>query len=192
MFDRLYRWTMNAGNDPRAQWVLAATSFAESALLPLPVDAILIPMMLADRRKVWWLTLLVAVTSVLGGMVGYGIGYFLYDTLGQWLIRVYGLQAEFQSLQADYGEYGWLVVLAGAISPIPYKVVAIASGVLHMLFPAFVLFSAIGRGVRFVVMAGLFWWFGPHIKVFIERNANLVGWVMLAVLLAGFAALYWF
>jgi membrane protein YqaA with SNARE-associated domain len=181
---------MRAAGRPAARWVLAAVSFSESAFLPLPVDAVSIPLMLADRRSIWWVVLIATVTSVAGGMVGYVIGRFLFDTVGQWLIDLYGLQSQFTAFQSYFAEMGWLIVIIGGLTPLPYKVIAIASGLGRFDLWAFLLFSILSRGVRFSVLGLLFWWFGPPIKDFIDKNLALAGWIVLILLVGGFALLY--
>ncbi len=190
MFRRLYDWTLRAAEGPRALWVLALVSFSESAVLPLPVDAISIPLMLASRRRVWLICAICTVTSIAGGAAGYAIGFFLYETLGRWLIDLYGMTAQFESVQLQFDDVGWMVVIVGAITPLPYKLIAIASGLLTFSFPFFVLLSLLGRGARFFAIGAVLWWFGPPIRGFIDRNATLVGWLVLATLVGGFALLW--
>lgn len=178
---------MEKAGTRRALWVLAAVSFSESALLPLPVDAVVIPLMLADRRKVWRVALIATLASVAGGAAGYAIGMFLYETLGRWLIDLYGLHESFIGLQEDLGRTGWLWVVVGGISPLPYKLVAIACGLLKFSFPMFLAVSAASRGVRFLAIGLFFRHFGPRLRVFMDRNGPLVGWSMLLLLAGGFA-----
>ena len=178
---------MEKAGTRRAQWVLAAVSFAESALLPLPVDAVVIPLMLADRARVWRVALIATVSSVAGGAAGYAIGMFLYQTLGRWLIDLYGLHESFLGLQDDLGRTGWLWVAVGGISPLPYKLVAIACGLLKFSLPMFLAVSIASRGVRFLVIALFFHQFGPRMRVFMDNNGPLVGWSMLLLLAGGFA-----
>ncbi len=190
MFERLYRWAMVAGDSPRALWAFALISFGESAMLPLPVDAVSIPIMLASPRRVWHIALIGTVTSVLGGMAGYGIGFFFTETLGAWLIEIYGLQQQFAEFQQSYAEMGWFVVLVGGITPLPYKLTSIASGILEYPFGMFILMSGLARGLRFFAISAGFWYFGPALRIFMDRNATLVGWAILALLASGFAATY--
>lgn len=192
MFKRLYEWSMRAGNSSRALWMFALVSFSESAMLPLPVDAVSIPIMLAARHRVWMVALIGTLTSVAGGVVGYGIGYFLYETLGRWLIEIYGIQAAYQDFQGQYAEIGWFVVIVGAITPVPYKVISIASGALDLSFMVFLAMSVLGRGLRFYAISAVFWFCGPSMRRLIDRNATLAGWLMLGLLVGGFAALYAF
>lgn len=190
MFKRLYDWSMKAGSSTRALWVFALVSFSESAMLPLPVDAVSIPIMLAARHRVWMVALIGTMTSVAGGLVGYGIGYSLYETLGRWLIEIYGMQPAYARFQGQYAEIGWFIVIVGAVTPIPYKLISIASGTLELSFAVFFVMSVLGRGLRFFAISAVLWWCGPSVRRIIDRNATLAGWLMLALLAGGFAALY--
>jgi membrane protein YqaA with SNARE-associated domain len=187
VFQRIYQWVMAKAGTRQAVWVLAVVSFSESALLPLPVDAVVIPLMLADRQRVWRVALIATLASVAGGAAGYAIGMFLYETLGRWLIDFYGLGDSFLGLQEDLGRTGWAWVAVGGISPLPYKLVAIACGLLKFSFPMFLAVSAASRGIRFLVIAVLFHQFGPRMRVFLDNNGPLVGWSMLLLLAGGFA-----
>jgi membrane protein YqaA with SNARE-associated domain len=187
VFDRIYRWVLQKADTPQARWVLAVVSFAESALLPLPVDAVVIPLMLADKQGVWRVALIATAASLAGGMAGYAIGMFLYETLGRWLIELYGLEQTFSSLQADLGHTGWLLVLIGGITPLPYKLVSIACGLLKFSLPLFMAVSAISRALRFLGIALFFRLFGPRLRIFIDSHGPLVGWSMLLLLVGGFA-----
>ena len=190
MFRRLYDWTLRAAEGPRALWVLALVSFSESAMLPLPVEAVSVPLMLASRRRVWRICLICTVTSVAGGAAGYAIGHFLYETLGRWLVDLYGMAQQIEAVQLKFDEIGWMVIIVGAITPLPYKLTAIASGLLAFSFPMFVLLSLLGRGLRFFAIGTVLWWFGPPIRGFIDRNANLVGWLVLVLLIGGFGLVW--
>jgi membrane protein YqaA with SNARE-associated domain len=181
---------MKAAGRPAARWVLALVSFSESAFLPLPVDAVSIPLMLADRRSIWWVVVIATATSVAGGLLGYVIGRFLVDTVGGWLIDAYGLQAQFRAFQTYFAQVGWLIVIVGGLTPLPYKVISIASGLGKFDLPTFLFLSLMSRGARFAGLGLLFWWFGPPIKGFIDRNLALAGWIVLILLAGGFAALW--
>ncbi|HKY95687.1 MAG TPA: VTT domain-containing protein [Kiloniellales bacterium] len=166
-------------------------SFSESAILPIPIDAVIIPVMLADRSKVWPVAWLATWTSVLGGAVGYALGWLLYETVVAWLIDFYGWQEAFAEVQQDFHEQGALIVAIGAITPVPYKLVAIASGVEQLDFALFMLVSVVGRAARFVFFSGLVWYFGPAVRRIMDRNAKWVGWVVLATLVLGFVIVGW-
>lgn len=191
MFDRLYAWSMRAGQGPRALWAVGAVSFSESALLPLPVDAVTLPVMLADRQRLWRVVWIATLTSVLGGVVGYGIGRLLYETLGLWLIEFYGWQESFAELRQGFLDQGALIVLIGAVTPLPYKLIAIASGLQGLNFWLFLGVSILGRALRFVAFGALVWWFGPAVRRLLDKHAQKAGWLMLALLVGGFAAIRW-
>jgi membrane protein YqaA with SNARE-associated domain len=164
-----------------AEAALAAIAFAESSFFPLPPDVLLAPMALADPRRSWRFALIATVASVLGGMLGYAIGALLYDTVGLWLIHLYGYGAKMDALKATYAQWGWLVILLKGLTPIPYKLVTITSGLLGYNFPLFVVLSIVTRGARFFLVAGALNWFGESLRPTLERN--------FAAVLAGFAAL---
>ncbi len=182
---------MRAGSGPGAQRTVALVSFAESALLPLPVDAVTLPVMLADRAGIWRTVLNASLFSLLGGLAGYLIGLLLYETLVAWLIELYGWQEAFTALQADFQRRGLLIVLIGALTPIPFKLIAIASGVERLDLPLFLMSAAAGRTLRFAAFGWLAWHFGPALRRLLERHLAWVGWLVLALLAGGFLALEW-
>ena len=189
MLRRLYDWVMGLAAHRNATWVLAAVAFIESSVFPIPPDAMLIPMALADRRKAWLYAMVATVASVLGGIVGYLIGYFLYDTVGQAILEFYGKMDKFESFTAKYNEYGAAIVFFAGLTPFPYKVITIASGVTKMAVPVFIAASVVSRGLRFFLVCGLLYWFGPPIKDFIEKY---LGWLTLIfgiLLVGGFIAI---
>lgn len=174
MLRRLYNWTMSFAARPNARWALAGVSFAESSFFPIPPDVLLIPMVLANRRKAWEIAAICTIASVVGGVFGYAIGAFLYDTVGVWVVNLYNLQDKIETFRRYYAEWGvWIIVLAG-FTPIPYKVFTIASGLAAYDFGLFVLLSAIGRGGRFFLVAGLLYYFGEPIRSFIERRLEMI------------------
>ncbi|MBN9569067.1 MAG: DedA family protein [Alphaproteobacteria bacterium] len=182
----MYEWMMTHAQGPKAWWALAGVSFAESSFFPIPPDVMLVPMVLADRRRAFVIAAWAMLWSVLGGMLGYAIGAFLYDSVGHWLISAYGYGGELDAFRQSYAEWGaWIILIKGA-TPIPYKLVTIASGFAGYNLPLFILLSAITRGARFAIVAGLLWYFGEPVRNFIEKRLE---WVMLAFLLtivAGF------
>ena len=145
-------------------------------------------MIIADRRRAWFYALVATASSVLGGFLGYAIGYFAFDTIGEPLLRFYGVTEQYQSLQHLYDTWGaWLIVIKGA-TPIPYKLVTIASGAFHFDLATFTVASIISRGIRFFLIAALLWRFGEPIREFIEKRLTLVFSVSLAALVGGFLA----
>ena len=178
---RLYLWTMRQAQGKHAWRSLAAVSFAESSFFPIPPDVMLLPMMLADRRRVFLLAGWCTLASVIGGIVGYAIGMFLFDSIGAWLVQLYGYEDKMEALRHQYAEYGaWIILIKGA-TPIPYKLITIASGIFHYPFAMFVLLSVITRAARFYSLAVLIYLFGEPIRAFIEKRLE---WVMMGVAVA--------
>ncbi len=187
MFQRLYDWTLRLANHRHAIPAMAAISFAESSFFPIPPDVVIVPMILARRDQAWLIATICTISSVAGGMLGYAIGYFLFDTVGQWLIHLYGLQNSADGFQHWYAKWGALIILIKGLTPIPYKLVTIASGLAHFNFGLFLISSIITRGLRFFVIAGLLKRFGAPIQEFIEKRLTLIGLAFVAALIGGFA-----
>jgi membrane protein YqaA with SNARE-associated domain len=182
----LYDWVMKKAAHPKAIWWLAGISFAESSFFPIPPDVMLVPMVLANRQRAWVIAGVCLVASVLGGMLGYYIGYALLETVGQWIIQLYGMQDGLIGFQEWYAEYGlWVILIKGA-TPIPYKIVTIASGIAHFSLPIFIAASIVTRGIRFYLVAGLLYWFGEPIRAFIEKRLTLVTTLFVVCLVGGF------
>jgi membrane protein YqaA with SNARE-associated domain len=186
MFDRLYDRVKILAGSPHAEGALAAIAFAESSFFPIPPDVLLAPMALAEPRRAWRFALVATVASVLGGMLGYAIGAALYDTVGRWLVDLYGYGAKMAALKQTYAEWGWLVILIKGLTPIPYKLVTITSGLLGYNFPLFVALSALTRGARFFMVAGALRWFGEPLRAAMERNFAAVLGAFAALVVAGF------
>jgi len=186
MLSSLYLWTMRQAARPNADRVLALVAFLESSLFPIPPDVMLVPMCLARREAAWRYALICTVASVLGGLLGYAIGYFLIETLGEWIIRAYGYGARLDAFQQAYQEWGVWIILVKGFTPIPYKLVTIASGAAHFSLAIFTLASIATRGARFFLIAGLLWRFGQPIQSFIERRLVLLTWIFLIGLIGGF------
>jgi membrane protein YqaA with SNARE-associated domain len=187
MLRRLYDKTLEAAQGPRATWFLAAVSFAESSFFPIPPDVVLIPMVLADRARAWFLAAVTTITSVLGGLAGYLIGFALFDLIGQPILELYGLSATFKEFASCYNSLGaWIVFIAG-LTPIPYKLITIASGVTALNLWVFVAASFAARGMRFFAVAGLIYLFGPTIRQLLDRYFALATIVFVILLIGGFA-----
>jgi membrane protein YqaA with SNARE-associated domain len=186
MNNSLYSRVRSLAESAHAERALAAVAFAESSFFPVPPDVLLAPMALANPRRAWRYALIATIASVVGGMLGYAIGAMLYGTVGQWLINLYGYGAKMEALKQTYAEWGGLVILVKGVTPIPYKLVTIVSGLLGYNFPLFVALSAVTRGVRFFLVAGVLHWFGEPLRTALERNfaAALAGFVVLVI--AGF------
>jgi membrane protein YqaA with SNARE-associated domain len=186
---RLYAWTMRHAQGRHAWLSLGAVSFAESSFFPIPPDVMLIPMALADRKRALLLAAWCTLASVLGGAFGYFIGAFLFDSVGSWLVELYGYQDKMAMFREVYSEWGvWIVLIAG-ITPIPYKLITIASGIALYDFGLFMLFSVVARGARFFLVAGLLYLFGEPIRVFIEKRLEWLTIGFFVVLVLGFAAI---
>ena len=170
----------------RAPWVLSGVSFAESSFFPIPPDVMLIPMVLAKRAKAWAYAALCTIASVLGGLAGYAIGYFLFDAIGRPLLDLYGYAEAFQEFSNEYNTYGaWIVFIAG-VTPFPYKVVTIASGATGLNLVVFMVASLLARGIRFFLVCALLYWFGPPVQAFIEKRLGLVTTLFIILLVGGF------
>ena len=186
MLRRIYDWIIALSASPRALPALAVVSFTESSFFPVPPDAMIIPMVLAQPNRAWRIALVATAASVLGGIAGYAIGYYLYETVGQWLISVYGLGEDFDAFRAAYAEWGLWIILIKGLTPIPYKLVTIASGVAAYDPAAFVIASIATRGARFFLVAALLRLYGEPIRTFIERRLTLVTTVFVLLIVAGF------
>jgi membrane protein YqaA with SNARE-associated domain len=182
----LYDWVMANASGGHAWAALFGVSFAESSFFPIAPDVMLIPMVLADRRRAFLLAAWCTLASVLGGMLGYAIGAFLYESVGQWLISIYGYAERVEEFRAFYAEWGSWVILIKGVSPIPYKLVTIVSGFAGYSFPMFVVLSAITRGVRFTLWAALLYAYGEPIRGFIEKRLEVMIFVAFATIALGF------
>lgn len=189
MMRRLYDWMMAMARGPKAPHALGIVSFAESSFFPIPPDVMLIPMILADRAKAWWYATLATITSVVGGIAGYAIGYFLLESVGKPILHFYGKTGALETLRQFFEQWGVLAILIKGATPIPYKVVTISAGVAEMNLVAFVLASIGARAMRFYLVAGLLYWFGEPIKQFIERRLMLVTTICAVLLIGGFAVI---
>lgn len=177
---------MEKARHPKAVWWLAVVSFAESSFFPIPPDVMLVPMVLADRSRAWLIAGVCTIASVLGGMLGYYIGYALLETVGEWIVALYGMGEGLANFQHWYAEYGLWVILIKGMTPIPYKIVTIASGIAHFSLPVFIIASIVTRGARFFLVAALLYWFGAPIRAFIEKRLTLVTTLFVVALVGGF------
>ncbi len=171
-----------------ALWALAAVAFIESSVFPIPPDVLIIPMVLAARDQALRIAIVATVASVLGGLLGYAIGAGLYESLGRPILEFYGQMDRFETFQDTYNEWGAWIVAGAGLTPFPYKVITIASGVTGLDLTVFTVASALSRGARFALEVGLLWWLGPPIRVFIERNLPILTVVFFVLLFGGFVA----
>ena len=188
MLRRVYDWTMNFAAHKNAMWALFFISFIESSIFPIPPDILLVPMILANRDKAWRIAAVCTIGSVLGGIAGYGIGYFLFEQIGRPLLEFYGKTGKFTEFQEMYNAWGaWVVAMAG-LTPFPYKVITIASGVTALNIGTFIVASILSRGIRFFLEALLLWYFGDPIREFVEKYLGILVTVGFVVLFGGFVA----
>jgi membrane protein YqaA with SNARE-associated domain len=174
---RLYDWCIEAAHKPHAMWILGAIAFAESSFFPVPPDVMLIPIALAYPQRAYIMAAWCTVASVLGGLVGYAIGALLYDSVGAWLIHLYGYGDKVEMFRSAYAQWGaWIILLKG-LTPIPYKIVTITSGFAGYNLALFVLFSIIARAGRFFLLAFLLHRYGEQARHIIEKRLGL--WVTL-------------
>ena len=185
---RMYDWCLEAAHKPHAMWSMGAIAFAESSFFPIPPDVMLIPMALARPARAYVMAIWCTVASVAGGLVGYAIGALLYDSVGAWLMQLYGYTDKVESFRAAYAEWGaWIILLKG-LTPIPYKIVTITSGFAGYNLALFIVFSIIARAGRFFMLAFLLHRYGEHAREIIEKRLGL--WVTLgaAVVVIGLVA----
>ena len=186
MLRRLYDWTMGLAGHRRALPALGLVAFIESSVFPIPPDVMLIPMVLAARRRAWLIAVVCTVASVAGGLAGYAIGLFLWQTLGQPLIELYGYGHEYERFAAAYNERGAWIVFVFGITFFPYKVITITSGATALSLGSFLAASVIARGLRFAIVAALLYYFGEPIRAFIERYLTLLTTLFVVLLIGGF------
>jgi membrane protein YqaA with SNARE-associated domain len=189
MLRRLYDRILALAASPRAEWWLAIIAFAESSFFPVPPDALLIPMALARPRDAWRFAAICTVASVAGGALGYLIGYAVFDQLAKPVLDFYGYGDRFAAFQALYAQYGLWVILIKGLTPIPYKIVTIASGAAKFDFLVFMAASVVTRGARFFLLAALLRAFGAPVREFIERRLTLVTSAVAAGIVGGFLLL---
>ena len=193
MLRKMYDWCVATAGKPYATWVMGAVSFVESSFFPIPPDAMLIPMCLARPDKAYHFATVCTLTSVAGGILGYAIGYYLYESLGLWLMQLYGYGDKIEAFQQQYQEWGaWIIVLKG-LTPIPYKIVTIASGFAHYPIVPFILLSFIARGMRFYLVAFLINRYGERAREITEKRLGLWTTIAAVVIVVGIvAAVYLF
>lgn len=188
MLRAIYDWMMDKAAHRHAIWWLAAISFIESSVFPIPPDIMLIPMVLAAPGRWLLIAMVCTVSSVLGGFLGYAIGYFAMDTLGMPILAALSLTEKFHAMKPLVDQYGaWVIIIKG-MTPIPYKLVTITAGAFHFDLPTFSMASVLSRGMRFLMVAALLWRFGPPIRDFVERRLKLVTTVFVVLLVGGFMA----
>jgi len=186
MLRRLYDWCVDAAGKPHASWALGAISFAESSFFPVPPDVMLIPMALARPDRAFFYATVCTAASVAGGVLGYFIGAALYDTVGLWLIHLYGYGDKVEAFRQAYAQYGSLIILLKGLTPIPYKIVTITSGFAGFNIGLFVIMSIISRGMRFYVEAFLLDRYGARARGIIEERLGLWATLGAVAIVVGF------
>lgn len=186
MLKPLYDRTMALADHPKALWWLAAVAFVESSVFPIPPDVLMIPMILARPSRAWLIALVALAASVAGGVLGYAIGVFFYDSIGQPVLEAMGKGAAMTEFNTRFNDFGFWAVLTAGVTPFPYKVITIMSGWTGMPLGTFIATSILARALRFFIVAGLLWQFGGAIRDFIERRLGLVFSAFVVVLFGGF------
>ena len=181
---KLYNWTLSKAGHKNAKWYLCLVSFAESSFFPIPPDLLLIPMALASKTKAMFYAFICTFSSVLGGILGYAIGYYFYNIAGIHIVEFYHLKNSFGVFENYYKEFGILIVLGAGITPFPYKFITIASGVFGLNVFLFIIISIVGRGLRFYLIAILLYFFGEKIKLIIDKYFNILT-IVFFILLVG-------
>lgn len=182
---RLYDRCIDAAHKPHATWTMGAISFAESSFFPIPPDVMLVPMALAHPKRAYWFATVCTIASVLGGILGYAIGAFLYDSVGVWLVSVYGLQDKMEAFRHGYANWGaWIILLKG-LTPIPYKVVTLTAGFAAYNIFLFIIFSIVARAMRFYLVAFLIHRYGEQARLMIEKRLGLYTALGAAVVVFG-------
>ncbi|NIZ61574.1 cytochrome B [Sedimentitalea sp. CY04] len=192
MLRGIYNWTMNLADHPHALWWLALVAFIESSFFPIPPDVLMIPMILARPSRAWLIALVALVASVLGGLLGYAIGAFFYDSIGQPILEAMGKGDAMEAFNTKFNDFGFWAVLGAGVTPFPFKVITIMSGWTSMPLGTFVATAILARAMRFFLVAALLWKFGTPIRDFIEKRLGLVFTVFIVLLFGGFLALRYF
>ena len=184
MIRGLYNWTMSLADSRYALWALAFVAFVESSVFPIPPDVLMIPMIIARPSRAFLIAFVATASSVLGGLMGYYIGYGLFETVGRPVPEFYGKSGDFEEFAIRYNELGAWAVLVAGVTPFPFKGITIASGATQLSLPIFILSAIIARALRFFIVAALLWKFGAPIRDFIERRLGLM-FILFCVLLVG-------
>ena len=189
MLKRLYEWVLDKAGHRHAERWLTALSFAESSFFPIPPDVMLIPMCLARPERAFRYALICTIASVAGALLGYAIGYFLFDAVGQPILHFYGLSDAFEGFARRFNEQGWIIVLLAGFTPLPFKVITIAAGATAMPLHILVIAAVIARSARFFLVAALLWKFGEPMKRVIDRHFAVLTIAVAIVGVGGFVAI---
>ena len=189
VFRRIYEWTIAWADRPRGAWALFFIALAESSFFPIPPDILLLALCVGAPTKAFRFALICTTGSIVGGVIGYGIGYWGYELIGEPIVRAYHGEAVMEQMKAWHDEYGFMSNMTAAITPIPYKVFTIASGTFEFSFSSFLISSIIGRSLRFFIVAGLLYYFGAKMKVLIEKYFDWLAILFMILLIGGFVLL---
>ncbi|MFU8777095.1 MAG: YqaA family protein [Roseovarius sp.] len=192
MIRALYDWTIRMANHRHALWALAAVSFIESSVFPIPPDVLMIPMILSRPSRAWLIAAVALVSSVLGGLLGYAIGAFAFQEIGQPILATLGKGDAMVEFNELFNDFGFWAVLTAGVTPFPYKVITIMSGWTAMPLGVFIATSILARGIRFFLVAALLWKFGAPVRDFIERRLGLMTIAFVVLLFGGFYATRFF
>ena len=185
MMRKLYEWVIKKSGHPKAPWFLSFISFTESSFFPVPPDILLIPMIISKKARAFYYAFLCTFFSVLGGIIGYCIGFFLLNSFGLSILEYYNLNSHFTNFEEYYKKYGTVIILGAGLTPFPFKVITIASGVFNLNIFSFILFSLIGRGLRFYLIAILLKIFGKTIENLIDKHFNILVSLFFIILIGG-------
>lgn len=191
MLKKLYNWVLAKAAHDNAPWWLAVISFAESSFFPIPPDVMLAPMCLARPERAFRYALICTIASVLGALLGYAIGFYLFDQIGMPILEFYGVVEKFDSFSEAFNAQGWLIVLAAGFTPLPFKVITIAAGATQMALYILIFASIIARAARFFLVAALLWKFGAPMKNWIDRHFALATTLVMVLAIGGFVAIKW-
>lgn len=183
---RLYDWTLSWADRPGGTWALFLLAVAESSFFPIPPDVLLIALAIGRPKRAMWFAFVCMVGSVIGGVIGYYIGFSLFEQIGRPVLEFYGATEKFEQVGQLYRDNLVLALGTAGFTPIPYKVFTIAGGAFAVPFLPFVLVSLVSRGLRFFLVAGLIYAIGPKVKTFIDRYFNLLTIIFVVVLALGF------
>jgi len=186
MIKPLYDWTMNLAAHPRAIWALAFIAFIEASVFPIPPDVLMIPLILAQPKRAWFIAGVALVASVAGGLLGYTIGAFFYDSIGAPILESLGKGDSVLEFNERFNDYSFWAVLVAGVTPFPFKVITILSGWTAMPLGVFITTAIIARALRFFIVAALLWKFGSPIRDFIEKRLGLMFILFVVVLMGGF------
>lgn len=180
---RVHRWLDRLAQSPNALKVWFAASFAETIIVPIPIELVLVPYMVLNRDKVWRTALTVTIGCLAASLIGYGIGLLFFDTAGRWIIEQFGWATAMGRFRELFSEYGFLAIVAIGVIPIPFQVAMLAAGAAAYPLPLFVAAAAVARGMRYFGLAALVWWLGDAAENFFMKHRRLAG-ILLSVLFA--------